>query len=54
MLTRRSAYAYARRRKGATPGGKRSVLPMHGQDIPIGSFKATLRQLGLTGSDPED
>jgi mRNA interferase HicA len=35
-------------------GDLRSVLPMHGGDMPIGTFKAILKQLGLTERDLED
>jgi predicted RNA binding protein YcfA (HicA-like mRNA interferase family) len=30
------------------------VLPMHGGDLPIGTFKGILKQLGLTEKDLED
>ncbi len=32
----------------------RTVVPMHRQDLPLGTLKAILRQLGLTEQDLEN
>ncbi|WP_459672805.1 type II toxin-antitoxin system HicA family toxin [Acidisoma sp. 7E03] len=34
-------------------GAARTVVPMHRQDLPIGTLKAILKQLGLESSDLE-
>ncbi|MGC9269127.1 type II toxin-antitoxin system HicA family toxin [Acidiphilium sp.] len=35
-------------------GGCRSVVPIHRGDLPIGTYKAILRQLGISESDLKD
>lgn len=32
-------------------GAHRTVIPMHGRDIPTGAWRAILKQLGLTPDD---
>ena len=34
-------------------GERRSVVPIHGGDLPAGTYQAILRQLGLTKHDLE-
>jgi predicted RNA binding protein YcfA (HicA-like mRNA interferase family) len=44
--------------KGTHPklrhGLGQTVIPMHRRDLPIGTFRAILKQLGLTERDLED
>jgi predicted RNA binding protein YcfA (HicA-like mRNA interferase family) len=35
-------------------GGRVTVIPMHRTDIPTGTYRAILKQLGLTRSDLEE
>jgi len=35
-------------------GGRSTVLPMHRGDIPSGTYRVIMRQLGLTEQDLED
>lgn len=34
-------------------GTRRSVVPLHGGDLPLGTYRAVLRQLGITERDLE-
>jgi len=34
-------------------GSARTVIPMHSGDLPVGTYRAILRQLGLTEADLE-
>lgn len=34
-------------------GGRQTVLPMHNRDMPVGTFRAILKDLGLTRADLE-
>ncbi len=35
-------------------GSGQTIIPMHRGDLPLGTFRAILRQLGLTEQDLED
>lgn len=35
-------------------GGAQTIVPMHRGDLPTGTYRAILRQLGLTIADLED
>jgi predicted RNA binding protein YcfA (HicA-like mRNA interferase family) len=35
-------------------GDERTVIPMHSGDLPTGTYRSILRQLGLTEADLED
>jgi predicted RNA binding protein YcfA (HicA-like mRNA interferase family) len=35
-------------------GGARTVIPRHGGELPMGTYLAILRQLGLAETDLED
>ena len=37
-----------------TLDGRRSVVPQHRADLPAGTFRAILKQLGLTPTDLEE
>jgi predicted RNA binding protein YcfA (HicA-like mRNA interferase family) len=37
-----------------TLNGRRTVVPRHAKDMRIGTFRAILKQLGLTPTDLED